>query len=258
MFGVNAMAAPLETKVKALAEALRENPFVLVWDNFESASGLAGTEAANLSESDREMLKDFLLQLRGGRSRVLITSRGREEWLTKACFPLNLEGLRGEELWEYCQSVVDDLGLTLRRDDEDLEKLLEFLGGNPLLIKALLSRLPEFSPVALVKEIQEEFKGPEGDESGRRVQAVMAVFSRGFPAEFGPILQLTGLHELFVDSDYVEIMLKSSGRAEALGHVKNCFANLEAAGLSAPVRMEKGAEIGAACGQLGAKRRGMQ
>ncbi len=31
---------------------------------------------------------------------------------------------------------------------------------------------------------------------------------------------------------------------------------LEAAGLSAPVRMEKGAEIGAACGQLGAQRRG--
>ena len=233
LFGVNAMAAPLETKVKALAEALRENPFVLVWDNFESASGLAGTEIrANLSESDREMLKDFLLQLRGGRSKVLITSRGREEWLSdKACFPLNLEGLRGEELWEYCQSVVDDLGLTLRRDDKDLLKLFEFFGGNPLLIKALLSRLREFSPAALLEEIQKEFKGLEDDESGRRVQAIMAVFSCGLPAEIGPILQLIGLHELFVDRYFVETMLKSSGQAEALGHLKNCFANLETAGL---------------------------
>ena len=46
--------AGTEDKLNALGQALRERRFLIVWDNFESASGIPGTVVtANLSDSDR-------------------------------------------------------------------------------------------------------------------------------------------------------------------------------------------------------------
>src|SRR5207302_6302683 len=114
--------ARTEDKLDALAQVLRELRFVIVWDNFESAAGIVGSAvAANLSEDDRRLLALFLDKLRGGASKVLITSRSPEDWLgSQRRFPLPLGGLAGEERWEYCEVILKDLGLRINRDDENL------------------------------------------------------------------------------------------------------------------------------------------
>jgi hypothetical protein len=83
VFGHEATAAPLEQKLPTLIKALRETPVLIVWDNFESAAGIAGTEVTPLlTDADRQLLKSLLRALRGGRSKVLITSRSPEAWLS--------------------------------------------------------------------------------------------------------------------------------------------------------------------------------
>ena len=140
LFGTNAMALPNQDKDRLLAENLKKIPLLIVWDNFESASGIPGTEvSALLSEKERSRLAGFLRLLRGGKSKVLITSRSEESWLTvQTCYRLSLGGLIGEEQWEYCNAVVSDLGLTLDREDDAYGSIMQILEGHPLAMRAIL------------------------------------------------------------------------------------------------------------------------
>ena len=95
-----------------------------------------------LSEDDRGLLKELLAGLRGGKTKVLITSRSAEKWLsTGECFRLPLSGLQGEELWAYCNQVLRDLGLRVKRDDADFLELIKELDGHPLALRAVLLQL---------------------------------------------------------------------------------------------------------------------
>jgi hypothetical protein len=80
LFGTDALAQPVEAKIDALARALRDRPGLIVWDNFEIVAGMpdAHIEPA-FPEEDREVLLRLLDTLRGGRTKVLITSRAEEE-----------------------------------------------------------------------------------------------------------------------------------------------------------------------------------
>jgi len=60
-FGGQFATVPMDKKIEALAGAFNEHRFIIVWDNFESAAGIAGTAVtANLPDSDRKLLADFL------------------------------------------------------------------------------------------------------------------------------------------------------------------------------------------------------
>ncbi|MCI5150580.1 MAG: NACHT domain-containing protein, partial [Candidatus Electrothrix sp. MAN1_4] len=200
IFGTDALAAPPEQKLNGLIKVFREHPFLLVWDNFESASGIAGTEVRPmLSEDDRGLLKELLAGLRGGKTKVLITSRSAEKWLsTGECFRLPLSGLHGEELWQLCNQVLRDLGLRVKRDDEDFRALIEELDGHPLALRTVLLQLQEKKPAQLLADLRKEFALLEGDESSSRILAALAVLDQGLPEEYGPVLQLIGLHRRIV------------------------------------------------------------
>ena len=231
IFGTDARAAALEQKLAGLIKVFREHPFLLIWDNFESASGLAGTEVRPmLSEDDRGLLKELLAELRGGKTKVLITSRSAEKWLsTGECFRLPLSGLRGEELWQFCNQVLRDLGLKIKRDDEDFRKLIEELDGHPLALCTVLLQLKEKKPAHLLADLRKEFALLDGDESSKRILAALAVLDQGLPEEYRPVLQLIGLHRRFVDMDYLaRYMLNTEEITEP---IQNCFALLETAGL---------------------------
>jgi len=236
LFDSSVMAASLEQKLEALCEKFKQQPFILVWDNFESASGIEGTEVTPLlSDEDRHCLKDFLQRLRHGKSKVIITSRSSETWLTTTvCYRLPLEGLRGEECWLYCNAVVRDLGLTLDRSDKTYSDLMEKLDGHPLAMRAVLLRLEQTSASSLLKALEQGFAGAEQDESAARIYAALALLEASFPSQFNIVLSFIGLHQRYVDLDYLETMVKNSEAAMDRTTIEACCAALERAGLIHP------------------------
>src|SRR5262249_6540972 len=61
LIGPNFAAAPPDQQMAALEAACKKRPLLIVWDNFESARGIAGTAVtANLSDADCDRLRDFL------------------------------------------------------------------------------------------------------------------------------------------------------------------------------------------------------
>ena len=230
--GISVLAAPAEEKQTLLTRLLKEKPCLLVWDNFESASGIEGTEIQpQLSAEDRDILARLLKGLRGGKTKVLLTSRNKETWLqVQSCYRLPLGGLTGEDLWEYCNAVVKDLGLTLDRNNETYSAILDKLCGNPLAIRSILLRLQNCSAEQLLADLESSFEGMEGDESTRRLQAAYTVFGSGLAARYLPVLQVTGLHEYYADTGYVKAMLDAAGCPAESDLVNSCYHILENAG----------------------------
>jgi tetratricopeptide (TPR) repeat protein len=229
--GHNATALPLEQKLPQLIRAMRELRLLVVWDNFESAAGIEGTALCPaLTEADRTLLKSLLQQLRGGRSKILITSRSPESWLTSTeVFRLPLRGLRGEDVWAYCDAVVRDLGLKLDRDDADCLELLNELDGHPLALRAVLMQLAETSAREILRRFKQQFAAASGDESTRRIFAALELLNQRLPNAFAPVLQLLGLHQRYVDIGDVAHVLKMSSTDE-METVSRCFSVFERGG----------------------------
>jgi len=231
LLGSRTLAMPREERLSAVVSILKSKRYFLLWDNFESASGIPGTEvSALMPEDDRQRLKQLLAKLRGGETKILITSRSAEEWFSvQECFRFPLDGLQGEELWQYCDAVVTDLGLKINRD-EHFSVLLDKLEGNPLAVRAILLRLKDRSAAELLSELEENFKGQEGDESTKRILSALAVFEWGLDKAFAPVLRLLGLHEHYADAGFIGYMLKQTD-PDGMAYVDKCFAALESAGL---------------------------
>ena len=234
LLGTRAISLPTEKKLAEVTRILKANTFFIVWDNFESASGIPGTEvSALLSDNDRKLLKQFLNSLRGGKTKILITSRSPENWLTvQECYRLPLGGLEGEELWQYCNAVVADLGLSLDREGNTYKELMDKLEGNPLAVRAILLRLNERPAEALLADLEDAFEGIEGDNATKRIQAALSVFELGLNRAFAPALRLLGLHMHYAHADFIGYMLKRVDETEPFD---DCFTALENAGLCRPI-----------------------
>jgi len=210
LFGGKFSLLPMQKRIEALGTALRENQFVIVWDNFESAAGIPGTAiSANLPDSDRRLLAQFLDELRGGATKVIITSRSPEDWLTpQQRFVLPLGGLDREERWEYCNAILRDLGKSVNRDDKDLVALMDLLGGHPLAMRAILPSLEKLSAGQLLEALRSNLSSLKsgGDEDQAKLYATLAFVQQSLPEEVRPLLVLVGMHEGFIDADYVEAM----------------------------------------------------
>ncbi|HEY1188027.1 MAG TPA: CHAT domain-containing protein, partial [Gemmata sp.] len=181
--------------------AYKDVPVRIVWDNFESAHGVAGTSrAGNLSEDDQRLLKELLTRLRGGRTKVLITSRSDEEWLgvTNIGKPVGLAGLDGEERWEFANTVVCDLGLTLDRKAPAVSELMTLLRGHPLAMRVVLSKLARRSAAELTNALGANFAQlvPRAtDEAEALVFATLQFATEALPAPWQPLLIPLALHE---------------------------------------------------------------
>jgi tetratricopeptide (TPR) repeat protein len=200
----------MQKKIQALAVALSENHMLIVWDNFESAAGIAGTSIlANLLESDRNLLAQFLDELRGGDTKVIITSRSTEDWLgPQRRYLLLLGGLDREERWEYCDAILRDLGQSINRDDEDLVKLMDLLGGHPLAMRAILPRLEKMSAGQVLSALRSNLAALKlnGDPEQARLYATLAFVEQSLPEDLRSLLVLLGMHEGFVSASLFELM----------------------------------------------------
>src|SRR5262249_51339995 len=136
------MPLTIETKLNRLVAALKADRVLVVWDNFESVRGIPGTPIEpNLPAEDQDILRTLLRRLRGGKSKVFITSRSSEDWLGDARIKVGLGGLKGEERWQYCETILRELRITINRDAPDLKALMDLLGGHPLAMRVILPRL---------------------------------------------------------------------------------------------------------------------
>ena len=115
LHGLNYCSQSMDARLNLLVKKFKEKPYLIVWDNFESVSGIAGTKVSpGLKDGDRQILKALLQRLQGGRTRILITSRSPEDWLEQP-ERLPLKGLRGEELWQYCNTLAQGKYLVIDR-----------------------------------------------------------------------------------------------------------------------------------------------
>lgn len=236
LFGADALIASMQQKIDNLCTVFKQHPFIMVWDNFESASGIEGTEITSLlSDDDRKQLKDFLHRLRNGKTKVIINSRSSETWLsTTECLRLPLNGLQGEECWDYCNAVVRDLGLTLDRNDSTYFDLIEKLDGHPLAIRAVLLKLKKTSAVTLLKTLEKNLNDAKQNKITARADAALGLLETSFPPEYTAVLQFIGLHQRYLQLNTLTDMMRNSKFATSQITIKACITVLEHSGLIHP------------------------
>ena len=218
-----------------LAQVFRDKSFIIVWDNFESVRGVpeAGMPPM-LSASDQELLSEFLTALRGGSSKVLITSRSQEGWLSPAdCYRLRLRGLRQQELWDYAAQILDDAGVEISRHDPALAELLEGLGGHPLAMQAILRQIATHNISEVRDALEQNFANLSNiaDAVERRLYATLKFIQQSLPGELTRLLIPLALHERFLDTAYLEAMAARADKSANREHIERFTATLVRAGL---------------------------
>jgi tetratricopeptide (TPR) repeat protein len=248
LMGARFGSAEIAESARELATVLKRTPLVLVWDNFESVRGVDGSGAsAAMPEDDREIVAAFLGALRGGKTKVIITSRDSEAWLpTKDCFRVPLGPLRGEEVWEFAAEVLDDLGITVERSDAGLGKLLQHLDGHPLAMQVVLAQLDKHSVKHVSGDLERniaalrarhtdegsghEITGQSGVE-GQRLLGTLELGVQSLPESLRGFLIPLSLHEGEVDRNFVAIMAKMAEVPISESDLGDFFAQLSRAGL---------------------------
>jgi tetratricopeptide (TPR) repeat protein len=218
-----------------LSKVLRQHRVLIVWDNFESAAGIEGTAvSANMAQEDRSLLAGFLDGLRGGKTRVIITSRSTEEWLgPQRRFLLLLGGMDHEERWEYCDAVLHDLALRINREDSNLIELMNQLGGHPLAMRAILPRLEKMTASHVVAALRWNLAalGGQADEALKCVYATLGFVQQSLPVNLQGLLIPLRLHENYVVTALVELMAEKADPTCTVGQIDCLMQSLAVAGL---------------------------
>jgi len=142
--------------------ALKSTRHLLILDNMESITGERLAIPNTLTEAEQQELRDFLQELVGGRTLVLLGSRSGEKWLQP--HPLqkravyDLPGLDNE-----AQSMLADMILKAtntprypeqKEHREEFKRLLKLLGGYPLAMEVVLGNLAHSTPAELIRELE--------------------------------------------------------------------------------------------------------
>ena len=186
-------------------KTLREHPYILVWDNFESAAGIPGTPLeARLPAEDRDALRTFLARAarraqQGDHHQPQPGKLARPEQLLCAAH----RRVAGRGTLGICAAILRDLGRSADQNDPGLVELMNLLDGHPLAMRVMLPRLGELSATALVEKLRGRLHELEGhdDPLQARLFAALGFATEALPAELQPLLVPLALHERFVDAD---------------------------------------------------------
>lgn len=146
---------PDERREIALA-LLKQTPSLLIFDNFEPVAGFPTGAPSDWKPEEQKEIRDLLGALRGGRTKVLITSRRDEPWLGPIYKKVVAAGLKLHEAQELAVRVLERAGLSSHqlKSLPEYNRLLEFLQGNPLAIQVILPALKRTAPDALLEALQ--------------------------------------------------------------------------------------------------------
>ncbi|MEH2282867.1 MAG: tetratricopeptide repeat protein [Nostoc sp.] len=157
-----------EQQDAVVRQYLQTNPCLLIWDNFEPVNGFPTGNEPLLSGEERNKLKRFLKELRGGKSWVLITSRREEPWLDCGYSLINLRGLSQADAQELAAKILQPVGVERKNLPAEYLELLKLLGGHPLSLRVVLPYLKMQTTVQLIEALRrglDTFRGQE--EEGR-------------------------------------------------------------------------------------------
>lgn len=157
-----------------LAEKLRAARHLLILDNLESVTGTHLAIGNALPEAERAALRAFLASLRGGKTLVLLGSRGGEGWLVGAkhgapqqtVAPLNhasplrvddiydLPGLDPEAASALAEKILRRNEVLQYQKDKNFQHLLQLLDGFPLALEVVLANLKTQTPAQILEALQ--------------------------------------------------------------------------------------------------------
>lgn len=155
-----------EQQDAVVRQYLQTHPCLLIWDNFEPVNGFPTGNEPLLSGEERNKLKRFLKELRGGKSWVLITSRREEAWLDCGYSLINLRGLSQADAQELAAKILQTVGVERKNLPAEYLELLKLLGGHPLSLRVVLPHLKTQTPVQLIEALRrglDTFRGAEED-----------------------------------------------------------------------------------------------
>ncbi len=162
-----------DAQLERVATLLRAGRHLLVLDNAESITATPASIPHSLPEAEQLRLRRFLSRLRGGKSLVLLGSRGPEAWLAADAFAANVYELGG--LDPQATSILVERIITRhggRLPDSDIERdaldeLIGILGGYPLALTVVLPVVAATAPSDVLAEIK---RGGEDADPGSIIQ----------------------------------------------------------------------------------------
>jgi len=202
-------------------DILKQVPCLLIWDNFEPVAGFPAGTPSIWTEAEQQELKAFLQDLRGGATRVLLTSRREELWLGNLYRLVEISGLNLTEAQELALRV---LRRSLSSDQiqalPDYNALLRYLHGNPLAIQTILPELKRTNPDALLQSLQSgEARLSREDEQLGREHSLFASLTYRLDALDLRLHQRLGvlwLFQGFVDADVLAWMCQENAELPEL------------------------------------------
>jgi tetratricopeptide (TPR) repeat protein len=214
-----------QRRAVALA-VLKQVPCFLVWDNFEPVAGFPTGSPSDWTAEEQRELREFLSDLRGGRTKVLLTSRRDEPWLGNIYRRVELGGLRLIEAQELAVRVLKRAGLNAEqlRGLGDYNALLKYLRGNPLAVQVIVPELKRRKPEDLLQALQAgEVKLAHDDPKQGRERSLAASLNYRLDA-LDPMvrqrLAVLALFQGFVVAGVLALMSKEADVSESLRGLK--------------------------------------
>lgn len=156
-FGTDLSRMPEEEQRARLLKFLMETPCLLVWDNLEPVAGYPEGEPPLATDEERAKLSQFLKALRGGKSRVILTTRKPgENWLGVAYKLIELGGLSDRDVVELATEILRTVGRKPEefKDDPEYSRLLKLLSGHPRSMEVVLPQLRNKTPSEIIEALQ--------------------------------------------------------------------------------------------------------
>ena len=161
---------------------------LLMLDNLESITGVRLAIQNTLDAAEQARVRDFLHSLVGGRTLVLLGSRGNEEWLADGTFGDNvyeLPGLDPEAASNLADLILQRYKATKWRGDKDFARLLKLLEGYPLPLEIVLANLVQRqTPTEIVEALEAGLKEIDTSKSSKTESLLACIdYSYGNLAE---------------------------------------------------------------------------